>query len=576
MKPRVWAPFAARVDLLAGNSRQAMRAGKRGWWASDLDLEPGTDYQFSLDGEPGLPDPRSRHQPGGVHGPSRVVAARNSPPGAESGGIDMRNAVVYELHIGTFTPEGTFAAARGRLDHLVDLGIDVVEIMPVNAYAGHHGWGYDGVALYAVHEAYGGPDGLGEFVDACHRRGLKVVLDVVYNHLGPDGNHLGRFGPYFTDRYRTAWGDAVNLDGPDSDLVRRFLIENALMWLGDYDVDGLRIDAVHALFDRSALHFLEELARNVSRLETETGRRYTLIAESDLNDPRLVWPRDRGGYGLAASWSDDFHHSLHAVLTGERIGYYEDFGRLGDVTKALQDAYVYDGRFSPHRRRRHGRSPRGMAGYAFLGYLQNHDQVGNRARGDRISHIAGTQLQKVGAALVLTSPFVPMIFQGEEWAASAPFPYFTDHEAELGAAVRRGRRGEFAAFGWDPDQIPDPQDPATFAAAKLKWSETDQPGHADVLDWYRRLIALRRSTPDLTDGRLDRVRATADESGGILIVERGSMMVVANFFERTAGIEAAPGAELVMASAEVTDSGDQIELAPASVAIMRRGQEAIR
>ncbi len=576
MRPSVWAPFAERVDLLTGDSRHPMRAGKRGWWASDLDLEPGTEYEFSLDGEPGLPDPRSRHQPKGVHGPSRVVAAGHDSQGREPDGIDLRQAVVYELHIGTFTEEGTFGAAQHRLDHLVDLGVDVLEVMPVNAYAGHHGWGYDGVALYAVHDPYGGPEGMRGFVEACHRRGLKVLLDVVYNHLGPDGNHLGRFGPYFTDRYRTGWGDAVNLDGPDSDQVRRFFIDNALMWLGEYGVDGLRIDAVHAFFDRSAIHFLEELAVHVSRLENETGRRYRLIAESDLNDPRLVWPRNRGGYGLAASWSDDFHHALHALLTGERTGYYEDFGELADVSKALENGYVYDGRFSPHRRRRHGRSTRGLSGSAFLGYLQNHDQVGNRARGDRISHIAGTELQKVGAALVLISPFVPMIFQGEEWAASAPFPYFTDHEPGLGAAVRRGRRGEFAAFGWDPDQIPDPQDPATFAAAKLDWSETDQPGHADVLDWYRTMISLRRSSPDLTDGRLDRVKATADEPNGTLVVERGSMMVVANVSEVTASVETPPDAVLVMASAEIGSPRGRLELPAASVAILHRSRKESR
>jgi maltooligosyltrehalose trehalohydrolase len=533
----VWAPAAERVELVVDGARLAMRARRMnrvdrpGWWTLEApDLGPGTDYAFSLDGGPPRPDPRSRHQPAGVHGPSRVVGAGLRARAAGGWrGFHLPSAVLYELHIGTFTPEGTFDAAIARLDEVAALGVTAISLMPVNAFPGRHGWGYDGVALYAVHEPYGGPDGLARFVEACHTRGLGVILDVVYNHLGPSGNYLGEFGPYFTDRYGTPWGEAVNLDGADSDEVRRFFIENGLMWLREYGIDGLRIDAVHAIVDTSATHLLEELAVEVEVLAAELGRPLWLIPESDLNDPRLLWSRERGGYGLHAQWSDDFHHAIHAVLTGERDGYYEDFGPLDRIVTALREAYVYGGRYSPHRRRRHGRPARGLPGHRFLSYIQNHDQVGNRARGERIGELVGAELQKVAAALVVTAPFVPMVFQGEEWAASTPFQYFTDHEDPvLGAAVREGRRGEFAAFGWDPETIPDPQDPATFQRSKLRWAEREEPPHAAVLAWYRELIAFRRSRPELLDGRLEAVEAEADEEGRTVRVRRGGVVVCCN------------------------------------------------
>ena len=379
---------------------------------------------------------------------------------------------IYELHVGTFSPEGTFDGAAARLDHLVDLGVDVVELLPVAQFPGRHGWGYDGVDLYAPHDPYGGPDGLKRLVDACHARGLAVVIDVVYNHLGPAGNYLAEFGPYFTDRYTTPWGTAVNLDGPDSDPVRDFVVGNALMWVRDYHADGLRLDAIHAIVDTSAVHILEELRAQVEALAAELGRQVFLIAESDLNDPKIVHRPELGGYGIDAQWSDDFHHALHAVLTGERTGYYADFGSLDHLAKSLRQAYVYDGGYSPHRRRRHGRSPAGLPPTRFLGYLQNHDQVGNRATGERSSMLLSTGLLKVAAAIVLLGPFVPMLFQGEEWAASTPFLYFTDHDdPELGEAVSEGRRREFAAFGWSPEQVPDPQAPETFEASVLRWDE---------------------------------------------------------------------------------------------------------
>jgi maltooligosyltrehalose trehalohydrolase len=514
----VWAPFAQAVRLDAQGTRTPMTRGENGWWHGAA-LPPDTDYGFVLDADPAaLPDPRSPRQPDGVHGPSRTVdhaafgwtdAGWSPPP--------LDEAVLYELHVGTFTPEGTFDAAVERLPHLADLGVTAVELLPVNAFPGTHGWGYDGVGLWAVHEPYGGPDGLKRLVDACHAAGLAVVLDVVYNHLGPSGNYLGRFGPYFTDRYRTPWGPAVNYDDAGSDEVRAFVVENALMWRRDYHVDGLRLDAVHAIFDRSATHLLEELT---ARLDC------WVIAESDLNDPRVVTPRGpRNGLGCDAQWSDDFHHALHAALTGERDGYYADFGPLACVAKALEGAYVYDGQHSAYRDRRHGRPVANLPATAFLGYLQNHDQVGNRALGERSSHLLSPGLLKVAAALVLTAPFVPMLFMGEEWGATTPWQYFTDHDDPgLAEAVRKGRQEEFRAFGWD--DVPDPQDPATFRRSRLRWEEAAEPGHADLLDWHRRLIALRRSTPALTNGCS--AQATFDEEGRTLVVERGDVAVLAN------------------------------------------------
>ena len=491
---------------------------------------PFDEYSLSLAGGPTRPDPRSHWQPRGVHGPSQVVN-HEAFPWTDAGwaGTDLATAVIYELHVGTFTAEGTFEAAIDRLDHLVSLGVTAIELMPVNEFPGERGWGYDGVDLYAPHHAYGGPDGLKRLVDACHTRGLAVVIDVVYNHLGPAGNYLGEFGPYFTDRYNTPWGDAVNFDDAGSAEVRNFFIENALHWLEHYHADGLRLDAVHAIYDMSATHLLEELATRVDELEAQLGRSLWLIAESDLNDPKVVRPRDEHGFGIDAQWSDDLHHALHALLTGEREGYYSDFGDVADVAKALRDAFVYDGRESAFRGRRHGRPTDGLPGSRFLGYLQTHDQVGNRAVGERTSALMSADLLKVGAALVLTSPFVPMLFQGEEWGATTPFQYFTDHEdPALGRAVSEGRRREFEAFGWAPDQVPDPQDPETFARSKLDWSELAEQPHADLFEWHRQLIRLRREVPALNDGRKDLVHTKHDEDGGWLIVERGPVTVITN------------------------------------------------
>lgn len=531
-KLKVWAPDAGLVEIVIGGGRLDMEKGPNGWWWVETPLaEHGADYAFVLDKETPLPDPRSPWQPEGVHGPARILDHEKFPwTDANWRPPPLCSAIIYELHIGTFSPEGTFDGAAKRLDHLIDLGITHVEIMPVAEFSGERGWGYDGVDLYAPHHAYGGPEGLKRLVDACHRRGLAVILDVVYNHLGPEGNYLGRFGPYFTDRYLTPWGKAVNLDGPDSHEVRRFFLDNALMWLRDYHMDGLRIDAVHAIVDTSAVHFLEQLAGEAKDLACHVGRRLVLIAESDLNNPRVVSPPEVGGYGIDSQWNEDFHHALHAALTGEQDGYYRDFGGLGDLAKALTRGFVYEGRYSVYRRRRHGRPVTGLSGHRFVGCLQNHDQVGNRAQGERTSHLLSPGRLKIGAALVLTAPFVPMLFQGEEWAASTPFLYFTDHQDPgLGEAVKCGRRQEFAAFGWDPDNIPDPQIKESFYCSRLDWNEPPREPHSRILDWHRSLIRLRRRLPALSDGRMEQTTVRFDETARWLIMLRGSVLVVCNF-----------------------------------------------
>jgi maltooligosyltrehalose trehalohydrolase len=535
----VWAPGKQTVAVEVAGTRFPMRHGSRpGWWETDVadtavaDPDAVADYAFVLDGEGPFPDPRSPRQPHGVHGASRPVDHADfawSDDGWR--GVPLAGSVVYELHIGTFTPEGTFDAAANRLDHLVELGIDVIEVMPVAAFDGPHGWGYDGAALFAVHEPYGGPAGFKRFVEACHARGLGVVLDVVYNHLGPSGNYLARFGPYFTDTHWTPWGSAVNLDDRGSDEVRRFLVDNALMWLRDYHVDGLRLDAVHALRDDRAVTFLEELADEVQALSVAVGRTLFLVAESDRNDPRIVTAKEAGGLGLDAQWSDDFHHALHCLLTGERQGYYADFGSLPCLAKTLTRVFFHDGTWSSFRGRHHGRpvDTHRIPAFRFLGYLQDHDQIGNRAIGDRISASASPGLLRIGAALVLTSPFTPMLFMGEEWAASTPWQFFTSFpDPELARSVRDGRRREFAEHGWHTEDVPDPQDPATFERSKLDWVEVDKEPHAAMLRWYNALLALRRSRPELTDPRLDRVAVTYDDKRRWLVVTRGILRVVVN------------------------------------------------
>jgi len=555
----IWAPRASSAEVVIGDRRVRMEmsasASASGWFVATVDdAGPGTRYMLSIDGGDVRPDPRSNFQPEGLDGPSEIVDHGAFGWTDEAWrGVPLPSAVLYELHVGTFTADGTFEAAIGNLGHLADLGVDVIELMPVNEFPGLRGWGYDGAGLFAPHHGYGGPEGLKRLVDAAHNRGIAVVVDVVYNHLGPAGNHLGEFGPYFTDRYATPWGMAVNLDGASSDEVRRFFLDNASYWLREFHVDGLRVDAVHALVDTSATHFLEELCGEVERLSAELGRNLFLIAESDLNDPRVVARREVGGYGFDAQWSDDFHHALHAVLTGEQGGYYGDFGSLSQLATALRRAFVFAGDYSASRDRRHGRVPAGIAGWRFLGYLQNHDQIGNRAQGERSSQLLSPERLEIAAALVFTAPFVPMLFMGEEWGAASPFLYFTDHsDPDLARAVSEGRRREFAAFGWAPEEVPDPQDASSFERSKLDWDEVRTAQHARLLDWHRRLIALRRDRPELRDGRLDRVRVDVDEAARRITVHRGEIRVHVNLGDEPWSIDD-PGAVL-LASSNATNS----------------------
>lgn len=566
---RVWAPDAKSVDVKVGGSAYPLARVDGGWWEARVDAAgPGSDYGFVLNGDGvALPDPRSLWQPQGVHGPSRVLdhgafqwndAAWRAPA--------LKDAVIYELHIGTFTPEGTFAAATERLEYLKTLGITHVELMPVASFPGKRGWSYDGVDLFAPQETYGGPDALKRFVDAAHAHGLAVLLDVVYNHLGPAGNYLSRFGPYFTASHHTPWGDAVNFEDAGSHEVRRFFIDNAKMWLRDYHFDGLRLDAVHAYVDRSAIRFMEQLATEVRALEQETGHSYAIIAESDLNDPRVVTDRERGGYGLDAQWSDDFHHALVALLTGERNGYYADFGSMTDLAKSLRDVFVYDGRYSGYRDRIHGRPVEDVPAWRFLGFAQNHDQVGNRAKGERLSALVSPGRAKIAAALMMLSPFVPLLFQGEEWAASSPFLYFTDHEAELGRLVSEGRKKEFAAFGWRPEEIPDPQDEATFTHSRLRWDEISDAQHAGMLGWYRELIALRRSEPDFTGSGTE---VEFSEGGRWLKMRRGQFLIAFSIAENAVTLPIPSEARVLLKSAEeIRIEAGSLHLPGDSVAVL--------
>jgi maltooligosyltrehalose trehalohydrolase len=567
----VWAPEATRVRLhLPGAADHEMRAGRDGWWRVEVP-DAGTDYAFLLDDDDQpLPDPRSARQPSGVHAPSRIydhAAFRWTDDGWT--GRQLPGSILYELHVGTFTPEGTFDAAIGKLDYLVDLGVDLVELLPVNAFNGEHNWGYDGVCWYAPHEPYGGPDGLKRFVDAAHARGLGVILDVVYNHFGPSGAYAPKFAPYLAER-STPWGNAVNLDGPHSDGVRRFIIDSVLMWLRDYHVDGLRLDAVHAMPDTRAVHLLEEIAVEVESLSVHVNRPLSLIAESDLNDPRLITPREAGGHGLHAQWNDDAHHALHTLLTGERQGYYGDFGTMECLVAVLTGGFFHTGTWSSFRSRQHGRpvDPR-TPGHRFVAYLQNHDQIGNRAVGDRLSASLSPAMLRVGAVLLMTAPFTPMLFMGEEWAASTPWQYFTSHpEPELATAVVTGRRAEFAAHGWPPGDVPDPQDPQTFLRSRLDWAELDKAEHREMYDFHRRLIALRKSRPELSDPHLSAVEVRHGDQ--FLVMRRGGCLVAANLAGKPQRVTM-PGVArrvLLATGSGVTVQRDRIELPAETAAIV--------
>ncbi|MBT2378791.1 malto-oligosyltrehalose trehalohydrolase [Streptomyces sp. ISL-111] len=548
MRFDVWAPEADTVVLEAAAVRYPMERDPRreGWWSAEAEAADGERYGFRVDDGPLLPDPRSRRQPDGPDGPSAVVdqgayAWRNGWAGRR-----LNRAVLYELHVGTYTPEGTFDAAAARLSHLAELGITHVSLMPVCPFPGTNGWGYEGVSLWAVHEPYGGPEGLKRFVDTAHGLGLGVVLDVVHNHLGPSGNYLPAFGPYFTDTHHTPWGAAVNLDAPGSDEVRAFLLGSALAWLRDYRLDGLRLDAVHALADTRALTFLEELSTAVDALALELGRPLGLIAESDLCDPRTTSPRPAGGLGLHAQWNDDFHHALHTALTGESQGYYGDFARapLAALAKTVTSAFFHNGTYSTFRGRTHGRpvDVSRTPAHRFVGYAQSHDQIGNRALGDRLAASLSPGLQACAATLVLTGPFTPMLFMGEEWGARTPWQFFTDHtDPELAEAVRNGRRREFGAHGWAEEEIPDPQDPSTRDRSCLDWSEPEREPHARLLAWYRQLIALRRTLPDLHDPDLAAVKTAFDEDARWLAYRRGDLRIAVNLADGPATIPLGSG-----------------------------------
>ena len=550
----VWAPRPDRVRLSVGDHVLEMTRGDEGWWTPTGPVPEGeVDYGYLVDDqERPLPDPRSRRQPAGVHERSRTFDPADFEWSDDRWtGRQLAGSVIYELHLGTFTPEGTLDAAIGRLDHLVGLGVDLVELLPVNAFNGTHNWGYDGVLWSAVHEQYGGPAAYQRFVDAAHAAGLGVIQDVVHNHLGPSGNYLPVFGPYLKTEGANTWGSLVNLDGDGSEEVRRYILDSVRMWFTDFHVDGLRLDAVHALSDESEVHLLEEMAVEVAALSAHQRRPLTLIAESDLNEARMVTPREAGGLGIDAQWSDDFHHAVHVALTGETSGYYADFEPLAALKKVCERGFFHDGTFSSFRGRDHGApvDTAKMPTWRLVVANQNHDQIGNRAVGDRLTdHLDEDQLV-CAAMLTLAGPFTPMLFQGEEWAASTPFQFFTSHpEPELGTATAEGRIKEFEAMGWDPDVVPDPQDPETFRRSKLDWSEQESGRHARVLAAYQRLGELRRSLPALTDPRFEAVSCTVDEDSRLFTMRRAGTLMVVNFGDQPAELTLDGDLDLVFAT----------------------------
>ena len=575
----VWAPAAQTVELyLPGQDRLVgMIPVPGGWWTAPFDLEPGTDYAFRVDGSPNRPDPRSALQPDGVHGPSRTVDPDTWRWTDQNwAGKDLRGSVIYELHVGTFTPEGTLDAAVSRLGHLVDLGVDIVELRPLAAFPGKAGWGYDGVGLWAVHEAYGGPDALARFVDAAHNAGIGVCLDVVYNHLGPSGNYLSVFGPYFTPAHHTPWGEAVNYDHDGSQQVRAFVIDSALRWMRDFHIDALRLDAIHEIKDDAAAaatpqrHVLAELSDAVAALSIELGRPLSLVAEADLNDVGVITPTSEEppakvpSLGMTAQWADDVHHALHVRLTGEDQGYYGDFAEVGAWAKAYGRAFLHNGTWSTFRERNWGAPvPEDTDPRRFVVFGSDHDQVGNRAVGDRPSVILDDAALAATAALVLLSPYTPMLFMGEEWGTRTPFQFFTDHEEDdLARSVSEGRVREFAGFGWDADEIPDPQAAATVEASRLRWSELDEAEHARVLAWYQALTTLRRN--------LDWSQRTAwpqvDEIDDVLMVTYDDIVVAANLSGQE---RPAPALSTVLLSWDPFDAAAP-SLSPGQTLIARR------
>jgi maltooligosyltrehalose trehalohydrolase len=520
----VWAPLANKVEvhLLGPNERFIpLRAGERGYHQAVVDdVGPGSLYFYRLNGELERPDPASRQQPQDVHGPSQVVDPAFPWEDQCWFGLPLKDFIVYELHVGTFTPAGTFDAIIPYLAELKELGITAVEIMPVAQFPGSRNWGYDGVFPFAVQQSYGGPQGLKRLVNACHQAGLAVILDVVYNHLGPEGNYFRDFGPYFTNRGQTPWGEALNFDGPQSEEVRRFFIENALHWVSDYHFDALRLDSVDRITDQSAQPFLARLAQAVHTRGEDLNRRIYLMAESDLNDARFICSREQGGFGLDVHWNDDFHHALHHLLTGETDGYYQDYNSVGHLAKAFTDGFVYTGEYSLYRERCRGSASRDIPACRFLAFAQNHDQVGNRLYGERLSSLVSFDALKLAAATILLSPNIPLLFMGEEYGETAPFQYFVSHwDPDLIEAVRHGRKAEFAGFAWKGEP-PDPQGEETFRRAKLNQELRQEGNHRVLYEFYRELIRMRREHPALADLNKDNLAAASFERDRVLLVRR--------------------------------------------------------
>lgn len=527
----VWAPHAKKVELvLKDQCSLVLKKEEKGYWTVEGHVAPECLYKYVLDGQI-FPDPASRFQPEGVHGWSQVVSEQFPWKDLQWKGLPIAEMVIYELHVGTFSKDGSFEGTSKKLDHLLELGVNTIEIMPVAQFPGDRNWGYDGVFPFAVQDSYGGPKALKHLVDSCHQKGIAVLLDVVYNHLGPEGNYLSEFGPYFTDKYQTPWGNAINFDDEYCDEVRNFFLQNAQMWLEEFHFDGLRLDAVHEIIDRGALHFLQELSRTVDALEERTGRKYVLIAESDLNDVRFINSYSKGGFGLEGQWVDDFHHSLHTYLTGEDDGYYSDYGKLEFIKKALQQAFVFDGIYSSFRKKTLGNSPKNLDPAHFVVCIQNHDQVGNRLQGERLAKLISFEAQKLAAGILLISPFVPMLFMGEEFGARNPFLYFINHsDPKLVKAVQEGRKQEFEYFlKKDGGEFPDPQAQESFQKSKLSWQ--DQPEQRALFKYYKRLLHLRRQGT-FAAFRNSSYRVSAGKEGLIVLwaEEKGEeLMALCNF-----------------------------------------------
>ncbi len=592
----LWAPAAVdvAVHLISPEDRVIPLAQHEGYWSGEVaGVSAGTRYFFNLNGVIDRPDPASRYQPDGVHGASEVIDHGDFSWADDAWeGVARGEMILYELHVGAFSPEGTFWTAIPRLEEIADLGINTVEIMPVAQFPGDRNWGYDGAFPFAVQNSYGGPEGFKAFVDAAHQTGLSVILDVVYNHLGPEGNYLGEFGPYFTNRYRAPWGSAINFDGPGSDQVRRYFFENAVAWFRDYHVDGLRVDAIHGIFDMSARPFLMELAEAVDEYADRSGRRCLLIAESDLNDSRVIRPRSQGGFGFAAQWSDDFHHAIHTLLTGETSGYYLDFGRIEHLVTAMRDGYAYSGQYSRFRERCHGNSAADLPADQFVVFIQNHDQVGNRSSGDRLSGLVPFESLKLAAGVLLCSPFIPMLFMGEEYGEESPFLYFVSFgDEDLVRAVRSGRAGEFEDFEWR-GEFPDPQDRGSFDRSKIDWEKRKSGRHGFILDYYRELLHWRKEIPALAFPRKDGLKVSGIEEDRTIICYRqhdeSEAFFAMNFSDerRSMPIESLEGAWMKRVDSsddrwsgpgaiapERWEPGDDLVLPPSSIVVYEKDGE---